>query len=199
MPIDNLEITCICECKLSLFHHVLTCPRRECSRSLQTPGDLNALLLWHHISAQLPSRALQQTSHAKLALLKPQLIFSSKLLCSPFLGLYGNAQHPANSTSQLRAHSALIHLWCLKNSSFPCTMFLKPEFYSLLMSPHLWHSSTVPCHKLSQLPQMRSHSRLGKRAKIKPKHVVSHWRQTADLLLKILALVRALPFKSYAC
>lgn len=42
---------------------------------------------------------------------------------------------------------------------------------------------------------MRSHSRLGKRAKIKPKHVVYHWKQSADLLLKILVLVRALPFK----
>lgn len=82
------------------------------------PDDFDALLLWYHISAQLPSRVLRQTSHAKLALLKPQLIFSSKLLCSPFLGLYGNAQHPANSTSQLRAHSALIHLRCLKNRLF---------------------------------------------------------------------------------
>lgn len=96
-------------------HHGLTCPRCDFSRSWQMPGDLNALLLWYHISAQLPSRVLWQTSHATLALLKPQLIFSSKLLCSPFLGLHGNAQHPANSTSQLGAHSALIHLRRLKN------------------------------------------------------------------------------------
>lgn len=125
---------------------------------LQTPGDLGALMHSYHITVHLPSGALWQTSHAKLALLKPQLIFSSNSSVPPFLGHYGNTHHPAHSTSRLGARSALIHLSCFKNCVFSLgniskTRVLLPADVPTSMTQfHCPVSQTHGCPKCSPTP-----------------------------------------------
>lgn len=155
-------------------------------------------------SPHLPGRTLAQTSDANWALPKSEMIFSSKFsTVLHFLGHYGNDHHPVNSNTQLLMHLLISAIFRI--ASFSCTTFLKTEFYSMLMSPKLWHGSSTSCCKPTAAPTVVLCTAMEKRQNHKQTwNIFRRYFQVDQTQMMPFAgkrwlLWAAFPFKSCPC
>lgn len=167
-----MGITCICEQSVGLFpdqgQHVPISSSQDCSCSLGDDG-----WPWCLQTTLLPNGTLRQMSHAKLSFLRPQLIFFSKLLCSPlsqYLWQYPASckqHHPPWRSLFTHSSELFYRLFSLCNFS-KTRVFLPADVSRPLAKLHCPVLHTHSCPKYSPKTKHRAHC-------VSPSRLEANW------------------------